>query len=115
MVGGERLNPLPKQFPRGVGIGKIRIILAMEPGVLPDNLQPQCAREPAIGIFGDLEFRQSFFHFIHGQPHGRPERLERIKVIHGGAPDVEVVRIHTRILAGKSAGAKKNLHFRQTV
>ena len=90
MIGRQRLDALPKQLPRGDRrSAKSRVTLAVEPGVLPGKLNTNRAEQPAIGGFDHLKFRQAFFQFVGRQTHGRPERLERVTVVHRRAADAE--------------------------
>ena len=73
-----------------VGKGKIQVALAVQPRVLPDDLNANGAQQFAVGGFNHLKFRQPFFQFVGGQKHGPPERLETLPVVRGRAPDAEL-------------------------
>ncbi len=94
MVGGEFLEAFPEQFARGIGDGEIGIAFVVEQGVLAEDLKTDRADDFAFGIFHDLKFGQAFFQFIRRQAHGRPNRLERGTVVHGGAADAQDLRAH---------------------
>ena len=100
VVGGERQDAFPKQLSRGVGDGKIRVILGVEPGVLPQDLQSQGAGE-MTAVLDDLKFRETAFEFVRRQPRRRPERLECGQVVHGGAADMKFGRNHGQESGGK--------------
>jgi hypothetical protein len=71
-------------------MGEIKITLAVQPRVLPNDLNPDGAEQLAVGGFDHLKFSQARLQFIGGQKHGPPERFETFPVVGGRPPDAEV-------------------------
>jgi hypothetical protein len=94
VIGGEFLEAFPEQFARSIGDAKVGITFVVEQGVLPEDLKPERTNDLAFGIFHDLKFGQALFQIICRQAHGRPNRLERGTVVHGGAADAQDLRAH---------------------
>ncbi len=71
-------------------MGEVKITLAVQPRVLPDDLNPDGAEQLAVGRFDHLKLSQAFLQVIGGQKHGPPERLETFPVVGGRASDAEL-------------------------
>ena len=88
------MDAFPEQLPRCVGNSEIRIAFAVEQGVLTGKLDAHRADYFAGGVFHDLKLSQPLFQIIRRKAHGLPCLPQRRDVVHRGAADAEVLRIH---------------------
>ena len=89
-MGGKCLNAFKKQVPRLVGKGKVNEPFAVQSRVPPDDLYANCTHKLAVGCLGDQKFSRPFSQLAGGQKHGRPQRLEALKVIRCRSTDFEL-------------------------
>ena len=66
MIGRQCLGAFPKQLPRLIGMGEIKVTFAVQPRVLANDLNTYGPQERAIGSFDHLKFRQPFLQVIGG-------------------------------------------------
>jgi len=59
VIGGERLNAVPKHLPRTVGQGKIKVGFTVQSRVLPDDLHADGAKKSAVRSLNNLKFSQT--------------------------------------------------------
>ncbi len=107
-MGGDGLDALPEQLPRGVRHGKIRVTLAVKQGMLADDLQPDRADDLSLAGLHHLEFRQPFFQFFRRQMHGSPQLSQAWKIVGRGAADAEIGRTHAGHQIGPARPKSQN-------
>lgn len=113
VVGGDQPDAFPEKLPRLVGDVGIHVSLAVQPRMLPHDLNADGAEKLAVGGFHELKFREAFFQVVGGQMPGVPKRLEALKIVGGGAADTQVGRTHRPFITispaswqlGQSAGS----------
>jgi hypothetical protein len=75
-------------------VGEIKVTFAVQPRMLPDDLNTNGPQHAVIGGHDHLKFCQAFLQFIGRQKHGLPERLETFTVVRGRASDAKNRQIH---------------------